>query len=341
MRDYTQKRNYGCRIKSYSHVGSTFVDMENRWVRFSIWADKGADIVSAVRKDSDVDIMWRSPAGIRNPWRHIPTSESVLGNNLDVYEGGWHCAIPGGGPYQDYGMQQGIHGEATLLPWDWNVLEDHEDCIRVKMWCDLVRAPLRVTKIFTIRGNDPGIEIDSTVQNLGEAPFTLMWGEHPTFGAPFLEPGTELVIDAEHVWVSDDFATDSGLFEAGTQISWPKSIDRSGEMVDLSIIPPRGKREAEVYIFKDVSCYTIRNRKKNLQAVVQWDKTTFPYLWYWKVLNGLLEYPWFGRTYCIGLEFWNGMPNYVRAKADGQLPEIQQGECICSNFRMSIDKISS
>lgn len=100
------------------HLGSTFVVMQNDLLRLTVWVDKGTDITSILVNRKDLELMWQAPVGIRNIAQHIPTCASVLGNNLDYYEGGWHCAIPGGGPYTDMGMEQGIHGEAALLPWE-------------------------------------------------------------------------------------------------------------------------------------------------------------------------------------------------------------------------------
>ena len=42
---------------------------------------------------------------------------------------------------------------------------------------------------------------------------------------------------------------------------------------------------------------------------VVWPRETFPYVWYWQMFGGGVGYPWYGRTYNLGLEPFTSIPN--------------------------------
>ena len=39
-----------------------------------------------------------------------------------------------------------------------------------------------------------------------------------------------------------------------------------------------------------------------------WDPRVFRYIWIWQALGGGIGYPWYGRTYNMGLEPWSSYP---------------------------------
>jgi hypothetical protein len=39
-----------------------------------------------------------------------------------------------------------------------------------------------------------------------------------------------------------------------------------------------------------------------------WDAQVFRYAWIWQALGGGIGYPWYGRTYAMGLEPWTSYP---------------------------------
>ena len=145
--DYASDRASGCRIYEYQHRGQTHLCLENELLRVTMIPDKGSDITEILFKPKDINFMWRAPGGgVRETGKLIPTKQSILGNNLDYYEGGWHESFPGGGPYEKGGMQQGLHGEACLIPWHFRVLEDTTKQISVLFWCEMIRFPAKLEK---------------------------------------------------------------------------------------------------------------------------------------------------------------------------------------------------
>ena len=81
---YTHERNHGCRISDdYTYRGLRAVVLENRALRITVLADKGTDIIEFLYKPLDVDFLWRSPLGVRNPSLTVPTKEAPVGSFLD------------------------------------------------------------------------------------------------------------------------------------------------------------------------------------------------------------------------------------------------------------------
>ena len=63
--------------------------------------------------------MFLSPWGVKTPSKFVLTIASNEGNFTDFYEGGWQEILPNFGPSVIYkGMEEGTHGETSLIPWD-------------------------------------------------------------------------------------------------------------------------------------------------------------------------------------------------------------------------------
>ena len=131
---YQKERNHGCRISdAWSYQGLKTCILENEIIRVMVLVDKGADIYQFVHKPTDTDFLWKSPWGVRNPSKFLPTSGDPTSNWIDVYEGGWQTVMPAGGfPSKVNGADLGLHAEANLLPWDNTIIKDTEEEVSVK-----------------------------------------------------------------------------------------------------------------------------------------------------------------------------------------------------------------
>lgn len=307
--DYSSERAHGCRISQYVHRSLTHLALENDVLRVTILADKGADIVEFRHKPSDTDFLWKERAGIRVPGMQMSTISSSLGNNLDWYEGGWHECLPGGGPAIVHGAQQGLHGEAALLPWSWAVEEDTPDCIQLLLSCRLIRLPLRVLKRLTIRAGSAKLQIEEKLHNESAVQLQFLWGHHPTFGAPFLEENCRLDVPARTFRSQPGFSAPKMFFAPGTRGAWPMASGEDGREVDLSRVPPQGSCAAGLLCLTvDEGWYAITNTRTGVGFGLRWDSVLFPHLYYWHVFNGIPDYPWFGTAYVVGLEPWTSFP---------------------------------
>ena len=101
---YRIERNYGCRISdSWTYRGLRTAVLENELLRVVVLIDKGADVYEFLHKPTDTDFVWRSPWGVRDPSKFVPTTGSHAELWLDQYEGGWQTVLPGGGFPSEYG----------------------------------------------------------------------------------------------------------------------------------------------------------------------------------------------------------------------------------------------
>jgi len=294
--------------------------------------DKGSDITEIGYKPKDINFLWKN-ANIIETAKYISTSSNPLGNNLDYYEGGWHECFPGGGPYQDSGYEQGIHGEAALLPWEFKIIKDTPEEIGVELKCKMVRTPFEIVKTICLDSDSCKIRFSECLKNLSSEDLQVMWGHHPVFGRPFLDEGCVIDIPAAHFHNSESFPSSSNL-APGEKGDWP--VHNS---YNYAVIEPNEKKCSELLYLTGLSegCISIANPNLGLSFSIRFDKELFPYVWYWKVLHGLEGYPWYGRTYNIGLEFWTGYPGFDEAKTNGSIRTIKGSEIIETMFVVDID----
>ena len=90
--------------------GVRCVRMSNNLISIDVLPDKGADIYALVHKATGIDVMWKSPTGLRGPHegRFSPDSQVAW---LEQYEGGWQEIAPNGGDPGVYkGVELSFHG---------------------------------------------------------------------------------------------------------------------------------------------------------------------------------------------------------------------------------------
>ncbi|NPV54243.1 MAG: DUF4432 family protein [Firmicutes bacterium] len=305
--DYIHERNYGCRFFEYIYRGLRTVTMENEKLRISILVDKGSDIFEFLYKPLDVDFMWRSPLGVKDPKTFVPTIASKEGSFSDYYEGGWQELMPSGGrPCSFWGTEFGLHGETPLLAWNYTILEDRPERITLKLWVRTVRTPFYVEKELSLQSGSSVLEIKEMVTNEGEVDLPLFWGHHPALGKPFLSEACVVDLPARMGVVTNLGGANNRLVN-GQSFQWPIAQGEHGGLVDLSKIPPPESKSADIVRLTQLEegWYGITNTKLGLGFGLVWDKEVFPCIVFWQVYKGHLDYPWYGRTYNIALEPWS------------------------------------
>jgi hypothetical protein len=330
MMDWIEARKHGCRLVAYEQHGLRHVVMENRAMRVTVLPDKGADIVELRLKRLDLDVLWTSPAGLRDPRTTIPSSDGP-GAMLDFYEGGWQEIVPSGGPSSAHmGAVWGQHGESTTLPWETRVVEDAPDHIAVAFRVRLLRYPLTLQKTLRLRGEEAVLTIEEMLTNEGDEPVELMLGHHPAVGAPFLSSSCRFYLPGGDVRVPAARTFERQRAAPGATGRWPivRSVD--GRDLDLSSMPAPDVRSAELLYVTDMpeGWYAIANEQIGAGFGLCWDATVFPHLWYWQVARGAYGYPWYGRTYSMALEPWTSWPGdgLAAAVAQGTALRLDAGE---------------
>lgn len=322
-------RHYGCRIvDDLVYKGMRVLFVENELIRVGVLLDKGGDIFEFRHKPTDTDFLWRSPRGLADPRRYVPTAYASSGPFLDAYHGGWQEIFPGGGPAEYRGAELGLHGEVTHLAWDYEILEDAPDRVRVRLSVECVRTPFRLERTMGVDAGKPALFLEERVTNLSPEPQEFMWGHHPSFGPPFLRPGVRVFVPAAEAEVHEPRFAQSGILPAGATFAWPVA-EADGRALDLSVVPDPGAAFAELLYLKGLSSgwYAVLDPDRRLGIGLAWPREVFPYVWFWLVYGRAPGYPWWDRIYTIALEPWTSIPNRLDlARERGTVATVGGGE---------------
>jgi hypothetical protein len=327
-------RNHGCRISdAWTYKGMRTLVMENELLRVTILVDKGSDIVEFRYKPRDLDFLLFAPGGIRNPQREMP---SAFGDSpyLDYFSGGWNEILPNGGPPTTYqGASFGQHGEISLIPWDYAILEDGPERVAVRLWVRPIRTPFFVEKTLMLEPGRAVLHIDEKLVNEGGQPLHLMWGQHIAFGRPFLEEGVVIDAPARQLRVHDDMPEfRPRRFQPGSHSAWPGAIAVDGSPVDASRLPAYGTlRAQEMAYLAELTdgWYALTNPQRQVGFGLRFDASLYRYVWLWQNLGGVAQgFPWWGRMHTIALEPWTSYPTngLLDAIANGSALLLQPGE---------------
>lgn len=305
-------RNFGCRISDeYTYLKLKTIVMENEKLRITILVDKGTDIIEFLYKPLDIDFMWRFRK-VQTPLiNYIPSSANSSGNFMDYYEGGWQEILPNGGAPTTYkGAEIGQHGEISLIPWQYQILKDEPEEVILKLSVYTPRTPFYIEKNLSLKSNQSILNIEEKVVNIGDEPIEFMWGHHPSFGPPFLDENCIIDMPAKKSIVHYPLYHPQSRYPAGKEFNWPWIRTKNNKLINVSKIPPPSVKSADVIFIKELAqgWYGLTNVRKKVGFGMVWDKTVFPYVWYWQEFKGGYGYPWWGTTYNIALEPWSSYP---------------------------------
>jgi len=312
--------------------GMKTVVLENELLRVEILADKGTDIVEFRYKPADVDFMFRSRIPVYEFPKMIPSMPGKTGNFMDYFPGGWQEIFPNaGGPCEYKGALLGLHGEVALLPWEYRILEDSPKRIAVRFSIVTCRLPFRVEKTVTLEANSPALVLEETVTNLAGEPMEFMWGHHPAFGKPFLSGDCVIRIKKASVMVAPGDGESFSNLKQGAA-TWPFVPGSAGGKVDISKCPAEKDNVSEIMFLTDLAegSYEIVNRKIKAGFRLEFPKSVFKTLWFWRVAGGSYHYPWFGMNYNVALEPFSGLPNLADSVQRGDALKLAPGKHICA-----------
>ena len=330
---YTHERNFGCRLLEYIYRGLRTVTLENEMLRVTVLADKGSDIFEFLYKPMDVDFMWRSPWGVRNPANFVATAHHSASAFLDFYEGGWQDCLPtGGNPGQYQGQPFGAHGETPTIPWEYRIVEDTPERVAVQLWVRTYRTPFYVEKELSLDRGRAVLSIRERIVNEGRVRMDLMWGQHPALGAPFV--GGSCAIDLPGARVHCTNLMPNTRFAAGVY-EWPLVPGKDGQPIDL-----RQVAGVEADTFDTLRLdrlpegwYAVTNTRRRVGFGMAWPLEVYPALWFWQVYGGAYIPPWYGRTYNIALEPFSTIQlTLAEAVQDGSAHVLEPGESLTAQF---------
>ncbi len=322
-------RNHGCRLVEYLYQGQRLLFLENEYLRVGVLVEKGADIFQFLHKPTDTEFMLHTPRGLRPP--AVQSVASSWGSFLDYYQGGWQEILPNGGPGCIYkGVEFGLHGEVTTIPWHFQIKADTPDTVQVSLSVRSFRTPLYLQRTMTLHRGDPVLIMEEVLTNEGREPMDYMWGHHPAFGAPFLSPDCRVDLPAGELTVETFPDAAGSRLAGGGQHTWPLVSEEGGVSIDFSRPdPPETGHEDLGYIVNlPEGWYAITNQATQVGFALTWSLDTFPYLWVWRQFNQSSGYPWYGQVYTMALEPWSSYPSagLLAAIENGSAAKIEPGE---------------
>jgi galactose mutarotase-like enzyme len=288
------------------------VRLSNPFMRVEVLPDKGADIYSIVHRNTGVDVMWKSPLGLRplDAGWSSPDSQAAW---LEHYEGGWQELLPHTGAPETYkGVELSFHGESSLLPWQYEIVKDAGDEIEVVFSVRLFRSPFALQRRMVMNAASSCVRLIERVTNEAGEPMDFVWGHHPAYGAPFLSEHLRVQTNARVVFTDPAYDSDHCKVVPGELTEWPYAKGKDGSRVDLRGFASQTERNFFMGYLRDFDgppWYALLNAHLKLGIGVAWSPDVFKHLWFWQEQRASTGFPFYGRTYTIALEPHTSYPH--------------------------------
>ena len=320
--------------------GMQVIWMENDFLRIGILAGRGSDIFEFRYKPKDVDFMLRLQKGILNPNLDFSQQRGTSNQFEDYYYGGWQEILPNSPGFNYRGAALGQHGEISLTPWKYAILENSSEKVAVKLWTRPLRVPILIEKTLSLEADKATLFIDEKLTNEAATHLDIIWGHHIAFGLPFLKDGAKIKTNASRFFAEPQMP-DHRRFRPGIECSFPKVLNINGEEEDASVIAPKSAPPysdlAYLSGFEERAFYTIKNEIKDVGFAVQWDAHVFKHLWYWQERYATHDAPWWGSAYAVALEPWTSRwhADPEKAIANGEWLRLEGGEELTTQLSAS------
>jgi len=306
-RNVLSQKNHGPRaMRGYTYNGYDTVILENELVRAVVIVGYGAMVHEFLYKPRDIDVLYKNPGGLRPHTSFVPSSYESHPLS-DHHPAGWYECFPSGStPVKQNKIHIGFHGEIWGTPFELNGTEDSDAGCSATMTGYTHRTPWKLVKKWSLKKNDPTLYLEETATNLGETDLTVMWGQHPFYGAPFINGECTINFPATGYFDTAD--------EPMIRKKWPALEPRDLRQVG-AVNSDTGKM---IFVTDfDRGFYRINSPAFKLALELEWDADKFPYCWMYeccsdkKVQNG--------RSYGLAVEPFSGLPKAIE-EGHGVIP---------------------
>ncbi|WP_206669696.1 DUF4432 family protein [Paenibacillus luteus] len=296
---YKRYRNHGCRVMDdLQYKGYRSILLENDLIQIILLLDRGGEPVRWLHKPTDTDFIWHTRMGLLPQHALYPDYQMT-------YMGGWQEMLPEVSQTHVYRGAMVHRGESAITPWDYELIREDEEEIRVRLSNRLRSLPLKVEKTFILRRGETIVRLEETVINESPKPLEFNWGHHLAFGAPFLN---------EHSTVEFEHGSTVVNMETGERSEWPRMPGHYGN-IDLSFLAAPGTSRPLLAVECTTGNYRLNGSSEGLALSVSWDAAIWPYTWYWQNFAADSDAPFFGCEYNIGLEPFNVPQKWTLAEA--------------------------
>ena len=284
----------------------TALKIENDVLATIVLMDKGADIYGLVYKPMDVDVLWKSPWGMKEQARGFDSAFDSATAWLEAYAGGWQVLFPNGGDATIYkGAALSFHGEASMRSWDYEIVSEGESALEVKMKARLSRSPYTIERWMRVESGSPILHIRESISNHAGEEMECMWSHHPAYGAPFLSEHCVIDVGTASFVADDRYAGFANPLTLSESYQWPMA----GEL-DMSKVPGPGEERDILAYFQDFESgwYAITNKEMGLGIGLAWDESVFPFAWFWQELKASPGFPFYKCSYVMAIEPASSIP---------------------------------
>jgi hypothetical protein len=341
MRDPFAARATGHYGHLYTWEGHEIIELNSPELLVKVSLTRGAEILELRDKRKNLDLLWHNHDDIVRNRPFISSRNSEFGNFLEHFSGGWQEVLPAAQyPVEYKGIKVGGHGEAALLSWNFEIVNDSAAELTVKFSVDLRLFPLRLTRVMTIKNG--AIRFDETVENIGSEEIEFQWGQHLVLGGPFASPGAELIVEPGERFEVPHYPSPSYRFEVDQVGAWPQIRKANGEVEELRTLPVNDGSDGHVILgpMKNADVSLV-NKEVGLAARMRWGKETYPYCWIWMVWGGIKQYPLWGAHRLVTIEpFSSPVIPLTEAIASGSALVAKPGGIVSSWVEFIVSEVS-
>jgi Domain of unknown function (DUF4432) len=315
------------------------VRLENDLLASTVLVDKGADVYELIYKPKGIDVLWKSPWGLRRPGGGYPSAFQSSVTWIEAYEGGWQELFPNGGDPASYkGVELSFHGEASTAAWDYR-LASGDGWAELRLSLRLARSPFRIARTMRVEHGSPSLHLAERISNEGGEPMDYMWGHHPAYGAPFLSAACRIDTNGTTLVADDSYAPPANPLDLVRSYRWPTG--GRGEMaIDLSRVPGPDEERAMLGYFTEFAdghaWYGVTNTELGFGIGLVWPVAAFPYAWFWQEMHASPGFPWYKNSYVMAIEPGTSYPGQGLVNAiekTGTHRTLQPGESATAELR--------
>jgi len=262
---------------------------------------------------SGVNPLWRPPWRTIDPFRYNAlkhTRKYGTGPDGRLLAGiaGHSLSFDHFGPPSPEETAAGLttHGEAPALKWH---VQEHAKSPKpyLQYGLTLPEAQIRFSRKLTLDRTNPIIYCAEEALNLSPYDRPISWNEHVTFGPPFLEAGiTWFDMPATRARVCPASYSSRFSLQPDAKFTWPNAPTRNRKRTNLRTMPKQrfGHYTAQLLNPElEIAFIAACNPRLKLLVVYAFRRADFPWVGNWEERHNRTQPPWFGKTFCRGLEF--------------------------------------
>lgn len=248
--------SHTCHLRRLTFEGFDALQLSNGLLSLTVIPALGGKISSIKHLPTQHEWLWRNP--------HLPYIASQYNASyVEQYDTGgvdecFPAVSPGPCPVEPWaGTLIPDHGELWGQPWEYELAEESEQRLKLRMSAYGVRFPYQFERTITIEADNPTIQLTYRLTNFAPQPFPFGWAIHPLIK---IAPGMQLHLPVEQVRLAG--ATDPTFGQPGDLLPWPHigSVDFShipsaefGHGLKLYTLPLTGPEAVETAITDPVS----------------------------------------------------------------------------------------